>query len=81
MPRPVVSLVIPIYNEEEVLPTLGARLTELVNRLGVEWEVVFVNDGSRDRSLELLRAAAASEQRYRVISLKKLSPLRVRRLP
>ncbi len=68
MPRPVVSLVIPIYNEEEVLPTLGARLSDLVGKLGVDWEVVFVNDGSRDRSLELLRAAAAAEERYRVIS-------------
>jgi len=66
--RPTLSLVLPIYNEEEVIPELDARLREFLARLGLEAEVVFVNDGSRDRSMELLRAAAAREPRYRVLS-------------
>jgi glycosyltransferase involved in cell wall biosynthesis len=68
MPRPEVSLVIPIYNEEEVLPQLDERLLQMLDTLGVDSEVVFVDDGSKDRSLELLRAMVAREPRYRAIS-------------
>ena len=68
MPRPEVSLVIPIYNEEEVLPQLDKRLSEMLDVLGVDSEVVFVDDGSKDRSLELLRAMVAREPRYRALS-------------
>ncbi|AKU96326.1 Glycosyltransferase [Labilithrix luteola] len=68
MPRPELSLVIPIYNEEEVLPRLDARLRALLDVLKVSTEVVFVDDGSKDRSLELLRRMATREGRYRVLS-------------
>jgi len=68
MPRPEVSLVIPIYNEEEVLPQLDARLRELLDRLGTTAEVVFVDDGSRDDSLSILRDLVAGEPRYRALS-------------
>ncbi len=50
-----VSLVIPVYNEEAVLPQLFARLYPVMDGLGRTWEVVFVDDGSRDRSVALLR--------------------------
>ena len=66
--RPTLSLVLPIYNEEEVIPELDARIHEFLGQLGLDAEVVFVNDGSKDRSMELLRAAAAKEPRYRVLS-------------
>jgi polyisoprenyl-phosphate glycosyltransferase len=62
------SLVIPIFNEEETIPELDRRLRDLLPQLGVTWEVVFVNDGSKDRSLEMLRELAAEERRYRVLS-------------
>ena len=52
--RPGVSVVIPVYNEEEVLPALFARLYPALDALGVRYEVIFVNDGSRDRSAALL---------------------------
>jgi dolichol-phosphate mannosyltransferase len=68
MPRPTLSLVLPIYNEEEVIPELHARLQEFLAKLGLPAEVVFVNDGSRDRSMELLRGVASGEPRYRVLS-------------
>jgi len=68
MPRPEVSLVIPIYNEELVLPRLDERLRELLERIGEQAEVLFVDDGSKDRSLELLRAMVAKEPRYRCLS-------------
>lgn len=55
MPTPVdVSVVIPVYNEEAVLAALFGRLYPALDALGVAYEVVFVNDGSRDRSATLL---------------------------
>ena len=68
MPRPEVSLVIPIDNEEEVLPRLDERLVKLLEKLGVDCEVVFVDDGSKDRSLAILRTMVAREPRYRAVS-------------
>jgi undecaprenyl-phosphate 4-deoxy-4-formamido-L-arabinose transferase len=55
MPAPCVSVVIPVYNEEAVLPALFGRLYPALDALGRSYEVVFVNDGSRDRSAALLR--------------------------
>jgi dolichol-phosphate mannosyltransferase len=66
--RPTLSLVLPIYNEEEVIPELHRQLQEFLTRLGLPAEVVFVNDGSRDRSMELLREIAEKDARYRVVS-------------
>src|ERR1041384_7508678 len=49
------SVVIPVYNEEQGLPALFARLYPALDALGTSYEIVFVNDGSRDRSAALLR--------------------------
>jgi len=51
----MLSVVIPVYNEEAVLPALFARLYPALDALGTPYEVLFVNDGSRDRSAALLR--------------------------
>ena len=55
MNTPEVSVVIPIYNEEAGLRALFARLYPALDALGTSFEIVFVNDGSRDRSAALLR--------------------------
>jgi polyisoprenyl-phosphate glycosyltransferase len=68
VPRPELSLVIPIYNEAEVLPELERRLDALMEKLPASSEVIFVNDGSKDASLDHLRGMAAREARYRVLS-------------
>ena len=49
------SVVIPVYNEELVLPMLFARLYPALDQLGIAYEVLFVDDGSADRSVALLR--------------------------
>lgn len=49
------SVVVPIFNEEEGMPALFARLYPALDALGVPYELIFVNDGSRDRSAALLR--------------------------
>ena len=55
MPNPSLSIVIPVYNEEATLATLFARLYPALDALGESYEIVFVNDGSRDRSAAILR--------------------------
>src|SRR5450759_1550545 len=55
MAAPALSVVIPVYNEEAVLPALFARLYPALDALGCRYEIVFVNDGSQDRSAALLR--------------------------
>lgn len=69
MATPLLSLVIPIFNEEETIPELDRRLRLLLAMpsVGEDWEVVFVDDGSRDRSRELLLGIAERESRYRVL--------------
>jgi glycosyltransferase involved in cell wall biosynthesis len=65
---PTLSVVVPIFNEEETIDELHQRLQAFFARLGESWEVVFVDDGSVDRSLSMLRSLTASEPRYRVVS-------------
>ncbi len=62
---PEISLVIPVYNEEENLPVLAAEIAAALEGRG--YEVIFVDDGSVDRSLEVLRALAAEDPRRRVL--------------
>ena len=52
---PALSVVIPVYNEEAGLAALFARLYPALDALGIRYELIFVNDGSRDRSAALLR--------------------------
>ncbi len=54
MNTPSLSIVIPVYNEEATLAALFARLYPALDALGVSYEIIFVNDGSRDRSAALL---------------------------
>jgi polyisoprenyl-phosphate glycosyltransferase len=67
--RPDLSIVIPIYNEEDNLPRLYERLTATLDPTGPTYEIVFVDDGSQDRSLEHLRALAANDPRILVVEL------------
>jgi glycosyltransferase involved in cell wall biosynthesis len=61
------SIVIPLYNEEEILPLLVERLQQIMAELDGPTEVVMVDDGSGDRTFELARAASAKDPRFKVI--------------
>lgn len=63
------SIICPIYNEEDVLPLLIPRLVGVLDQIAMPCEVVFVNDGSRDKSLLMLRDIAAKYPWARVVSL------------
>jgi dolichol-phosphate mannosyltransferase len=63
------SLIVPCYNEEAVLPKLFRKLTEAAERWDCEWEVICVNDGSRDRTWSILVGQHQADPRWRVLSL------------
>jgi glycosyltransferase involved in cell wall biosynthesis len=64
------SVVIPVYNEEENLPTLWEELRSVLEGLGLQFEVVLVDDGSRDRSAEIIRSFHEADPRVRLVRLK-----------
>jgi len=63
------SVVIPVFNEEQNIPMLLSRLTAVVAPLGVAYEFVFVNDGSEDRTIHLLREAAKTDAHVHYLDL------------
>jgi glycosyltransferase involved in cell wall biosynthesis len=66
--RPAFSLVLPVFNEEETIPELHRRLEGFLAQVGETWEVVFIDDGSKDRSLSMLRELAEREPRFKILS-------------
>jgi glycosyltransferase involved in cell wall biosynthesis len=64
------SVVIPVYNEAENLPNLWPELRSVLEPLGLTFEVVFVDDGSRDHSAELIRGFRDVDPRVRLVRLK-----------
>lgn len=67
-----VSVVIPVYNEQEVLETLYRRLMPVMESLKTTWEVIFTNDGSKDRSSEILKEFYARKpENIRVVEFRR----------
>lgn len=64
---PELSIVVPVFNEEENLAELGAQVRQALR--AIEYEVVFVDDGSADGSFELLRKLTLEEPRFKVVRL------------
>jgi len=65
----MISIVIPIYNEEELVVQLNDALSSALKEVVDDWEVVYVNDGSTDGSLELLRGLQAIDSHVVVVEL------------
>ena len=64
------SVVIPVYNEEASLTPLWSELRGILEQLELAFEVVFVDDGSGDRSAEIIRSFREADQRVRLVRLK-----------
>ncbi len=62
-----ISVVIPVYNEEGVLPELYRRLTRTMRDIGQTYEIIFVDDGSKDRSFEILRILREQDDHLKII--------------
>ncbi len=67
LPPPMLSIVIPVFNEEENLSPLHARLTKTLTEQGLDYEIVFVDDGSHDRSPDILRRLEEEDPRVVVV--------------
>lgn len=67
--RPTYSLIVPLYNEQDTLPELVRRLTDVMNTLEEPTELVLINDGSKDQSLMLLRSFHQQDDRICYINL------------
>src|ERR1700751_1156072 len=70
-PKRLVSIVCPAYQEEDVLPSFHQELSAVMTTLrdDYEFEIIYVDDGSRDGTLACLRQLAKGDQRVRVLSL------------
>jgi glycosyltransferase involved in cell wall biosynthesis len=70
-PAPDISVVIPLLNEEESIPHLYRALTDAMDAYGRSYEMIIVDDGSRDRSFALLKAIAEEDPRLTVVQLRR----------
>ena len=66
--HPELSVIVPLFNEAGNLPALAHRLTRVLEHCVASFEVIFIDDGSRDNSLAAARALNAEDQRFRTIS-------------
>ena len=69
----LLSIVVPCYNEQEVLPMFYEKINEIMGQMTqkyneLTYEIVFINDGSKDKTLEILRQYASSDKKIRYIS-------------
>jgi dolichol-phosphate mannosyltransferase len=67
---PELSVVLPVFDEEESLPVLWPELREVLDGTGLRYEVIFVDDGSQDGSAEIVRAFRDEDPRVRLVRLK-----------
>ncbi len=65
--HPTFSLVVPVWNEEKIIPELYRRVVQAMDSTGEPWEMICVNDGSRDRSLQLLTQLHEQDPRIKII--------------
>jgi glycosyltransferase involved in cell wall biosynthesis len=68
---PELSLFLPVLDEEDNLHPMHAKIAAALDALGKTAEVIYVDDGSTDRSLDILKEIAAGDDRVRVISLRR----------
>ena len=67
----MISIIIPIYNEKDVIPKLYKRLGQTLDQLTMPYEVIYINDGSKDNSLELLNEIHTKDPKHKVITFSK----------
>ena len=63
-----ISVVVSVYNEEKALDEFYRETSRVLEETGWDWELIFVNDGSADSSLSVLKGLAAAQERVKIIS-------------
>ncbi|MGR5442977.1 glycosyltransferase family 2 protein, partial [Vibrio mediterranei] len=67
--QPVISIICPCYNEQEVLDIFMQRITPVLEQTGYSYEVILINDGSRDNTLQVMSALREQNQYVRTVNL------------
>lgn len=65
---PLLSVVVPVYNEEMVIREMHSRLTNVLDSYGIDYEILFVNDGSQDGTLGIVKQLCNQDKRIKLIS-------------
>lgn len=65
----ILSVIVPAYNEQEVLPEFHRRVTSVLQSLALDYEIVYVNDGSKDKTLELLQELQSDDRHTAIVDL------------
>ncbi|MGL4942300.1 MAG: glycosyltransferase family 2 protein [Thermoguttaceae bacterium] len=68
---PLISIVVPVFNEEPSLREFYREVKDVLEKLPLKWEIVFVNDGSGDGSLDVIRSLNANDERVRAVHFAK----------
>ena len=66
--KPVISIITPVYNEHECLPTFFKRVIPIMEKIGLPFEIIAVNDGSKDDSAEILKAQCEKDKRCKAVN-------------
>lgn len=66
-----ISIILPVYNEEENLGEMNAEITGVVENMDVEYEIIYIDDGSTDRSFEILSALREENQNIKIIQFRR----------
>ena len=67
------SIIVPVFNEEGNIAPLSEKLTTVLDKVGLAYEIIAVNDGSTDGSLKALEAEASSRKKFRIVDLRRNS--------
>lgn len=68
MAKPVLSIVSPCYNEEKNIPILYERIKQVMETIGETWELILINDGSRDHTIEVMTQVHQRDSRVKIIN-------------
>ena len=66
-----ISIIAPVYNEEENIPEFYARVKAALEEVGRSWELIFIDDGSQDRSTQVMDSISYSDPRVKVVKLRR----------
>ncbi len=66
---PSIDIIVPVFNEQEVLPLFQERIHEVMDSCAVQWRVIFVDDGSSDDSLAIMKSIHAEDPNFGYVSL------------
>jgi dolichol-phosphate mannosyltransferase len=66
--KKLISVIAPVYNEEGNILTLKQRLYSVFEKIGEDFELVFINDGSKDKTLEIIKKMASEDKKIKIIN-------------